>query len=451
MKDSYLRYCIKSNITIITIIGLVGCIFGPICFAVLKDIGSIQLFAGYIVMMAILYPIFFLSYIHKKDEISFNLNLPLNKQSIWTTRFILSLALLWIQIFVNMIVLYIILSNHVNSSMNISYLLQGTIILFVGTFSIQSICAWIISKCNNVLDSIICIISYMFIPILLSFAIYLYLYSNTLFINDVFQLISKSWFSPVTLVYEMMVLGYNSNSFASSMILCLGIFFVIGCLCFVETRKKIAYHKVEDAGELTTKKYFYPLIAVLLSLSFMIMQVTHELISFFFIMILFFGILSLGKRKITITKQAIITYLILLMMVFGFNLIFHSTNGFGLEQSYLFNNGSRTKFVLQELNGLEEKSMMPKFARYTTEFTPEQVDILESFVNDYIKRYHVNKYEVLVRFDEAKGLLAINSISEDNTENRFGGGILELGEEDFTNLKKMLENSNYDFTEYVVE
>lgn len=449
MKDKYLNYLIKSNKTSLFIFILGGCILLPMLFSTVSGISAYQFYIMYILIISILCPSIYLTYIHKKREINFNLNLPLNKKNIWLTRFIFTLTIIWIQIIVCMLVMYFMFLNKDNLDLTISFLLTTILILLLGSFIIVSICSWIISKCNNVLDSILCIIAYLGLPVFTLLAINQYLYSNTLFLNKIFYFITKGSVSPLGLIYEMVINKLVSNELFSYQIFFFAVFLVIGCVCFVYTRKDIGNHKVEDAGENTNKRYLYPLIAVWVAVSFMILQVNQELITFVFILILFLGILSLEKRKLVITKEVLITFGILAITIIGFNFVFHKTQAFGLEEVYAFNKPEYTSYTLYEYEEVSEIGI--PIRKYTTQFSEEQIKIIESYIQEYIENYHINKSETVVELDERRGFLTGDSVYLTESGSRSYGKMIYLDENSLERIKEILGNSGYNLNQFEFE
>lgn len=451
MKDKYLNYLIKSNKTSLFIFILVGCVLLPMLFSTVSGINAYQFYIMYILIISILCPSIYLTYIHKKREINFNLNLPLNKKNIWLTRFIFTLTIIWVQIIVCMLVMYFMFLNKDSLDLTISFLLTTILILLLGSFIIVSICSWIISKCNNVLDSIFCIIAYLGLPVFTLLAINQYLYSNTLFLNKIFYFITKGSVSPLGLIYEMVINKLVSNELFSYQIFFFAVFLVIGCVCFVYTRKDIGNHKVEDAGENTNKRYLYPLIAVWVAGSFMILQVNQELITFVFILILFLGILSLEKRKLVITKEVLITFGILAITIIGFNFVFHKTQAFGLEEVYAFNKPEYISYTLYEYEEENDENFRPVIRKYTEQFSDKQMELLKNYIQEYIVRYHTNRLETLIEFDERRGFLAVETVYSTESGNRGYGETIQLDEYRLEEVKRMLESSGYNLNHYVLE
>lgn len=64
MKDKYLNYLIKSNKTSLFIFILVGCVLLPMLFSTVSGINAYQFYIMYILIISILCPSIYLTYIH---------------------------------------------------------------------------------------------------------------------------------------------------------------------------------------------------------------------------------------------------------------------------------------------------------------------------------------------------------------------------------------------------
>ncbi|MEG0169979.1 hypothetical protein [Anaerorhabdus sp.] len=447
MKEKYFRYLIKNNKTALFIIMLIGCILLPIFTIAMKSEVSIEVLCSYIVIISILLPLIYLSYIHKKDNINFNLNLPINKTNIWITRVVFVILIIWIQIVLNVLLLYLfspilefINQDPVKLMMMTS--IQITIILLFGSFVLVSIMAWIISKCNNVIDSIFCSLAYLVLPLLFVLAINIYINSNSIFLGMLFIEVFYRGFSPITLIGLTVFNLLGTSQFIIIWILQF-IYIVIGFICFVASIKEASKHRAEEAGENTNKFYLFPLIAVLSSFSLMLIQINQQVISFLFIFIFFIGVISLGKRKVHMTKKNVITFVLLALVVVGFNFVFHKTRGFGLEKKLAFHLPIYTKYTINEVIQNKDPNKGPTIKYFRKELFSEQKEIIKEYMDDYIDRYHEDKNATLVEFANIRGQIMINSLYDYSNDKKELGFYINLNEDDFNKIFEHLEQSGF--------
>lgn len=346
MNKNYFKYLVKSNRFIFYVL-----LLGMIMINLVSDFESrFLLLEIAVVLLSIVAPIYFLSYIHKKEEVSVFNSFPITKKELFKTKFYYSnyliLSLILISIFLNLFFTLVFgIKGGILSI--ISFLLISMILLIIMNSINQIICMFILERCNNMFDSILSIAAYSILPFITMNSIQNFIGMNSLTLDNIFIYIPRNVLSPFGFVLEMIgsITRGTPNSgqlldvsIINLMIFSLGAWILISIFLYRKTMKAIVKHETEQAGQKSTSPLITVIPVVWITTLFLLTLIVgshSNLIASVFVIVLYFGGLSVYQRKLVVTKKSVVLLCAIFVSLNLFKFVFNKTNALGLEELLL--------------------------------------------------------------------------------------------------------------------
>ncbi|MEG0170212.1 MAG: hypothetical protein RR658_09270 [Anaerorhabdus sp.] len=364
MNKKYFKYLCISN----KFVFLIAMFFG-LMISILPDLGSKILFVtDTVVVISVLSSIYYLSYIHRKEEVSTYNAFPITKKELWKTRFIFSCTLVscWM-----IIVLFIgLIPSYLYGDLKNEYLIKGIILVAVTVLMLillnvvlQTICAFIIESCNNLFDSVISMIAYLALPIYTLNTLQYSLGMTTYTIGNLFNYVPRLVLSPIGFPKEFIskctyFFLYGDQAIEVTQTLLLVITFImwilIAIILYRLMLKRIQTHGTELANQKSTVWWITKVPVIWLTILFMMVLVAANVfenhILFIFVVVLYIVGLSIYQRKLVFTKNAFLVFVALFLGLSGFRFVFMKTEAFGLEEWLVLRRDFRNFYMQQKID-----------------------------------------------------------------------------------------------------
>lgn len=351
MNKTYFNYLRKSNKFLFAVLFV-----GVIMINLIPDFKSRINFLSYaVIVLSLISPLYFLSYIHRKEEVSLFNSFPIKKIELWKTRFwysnYLVIILIIITLLLNFIVTILIYHEDYYSMMN---LMMRIVIVFVSLVILnmmnQVISMWVIERCNNLFDSIISIAAYVILPYVTMLTLQYFIGMNSLLIDNIFDYVTRFILSPMSLPVE--IINRLNNSYGevilikdfhtfNLVIFSFVIWVIISMYLYRNAMLRVKNHTVEQAEQKSSSIWITIVPVVWITILFLLVLIGTNsivLLTIAFILVLYFGGLSIYQRKIAISKKTALLLVAMIVSVGLFRFVFLKTEAFGLDQMIINQN-----------------------------------------------------------------------------------------------------------------
>lgn len=448
MNKKYFKYLCISNKFAFLVLLFFGILFSliPSLYEKLSNLTDI------ITILSIVCSFYFLSYIHFENEVNNYNSLPITKKELWNTRFLFSLIV--VTIIVVITVLISLIFSYLYGDLIDVNLLEIVLLVFVSillltvlNFVIQSICAFVIESCNNLLDSCLSAVAYIVLPIYTMYTLQYFVGMVTRTVNNLFHYIPQLFLSPIGLPMKF-ILEYAKKIFydystirTSHLLLLAGSFVVwigISLLLYKKTLKRIQYHDTELANKKSKAAWikYLPVIwiTVLFTMVLVSLNSSSNLLFYIFIIVLYFLGLSIYSRRLIFTKKALLVLVVILFGVNGFHFVFIKTQAFGLEERLILRRNFINVYLQQQIENSTE------FESWQVVITDEELmKEIGLEVNKNLHLYYSNNQKDYSYSPSEINLLQIGYSEEPSTYLS-----IELNDDRYAEITDMLKEKGFE-------
>ncbi len=317
------------------------------------------------IIMTFILPIFLFSFVHRKRSCDLYFSLPVKRKELLCTTIVFSFLIIFGYFLITTVISTILCFTRI-------HILLGNYLLFIGFVAFSILVLLLINSAiylfaNNILDSIILLLAYLFIPfaivilleticsiLLVHFAIneinlWTYLFPASMVFTNGFYILSTvtqstdyimSYMEPVSFIQMILLVIYAGVS----------IFLL---------KKHFIERKTERAEQISDTFLSYPFIInfyLLISLIFLGFEIAHEglsdlyILAYLFLYFIYIIALFIYKRKIRFYWKNTLYYLIVMSIALITGKVIYTNQGFGLPYSYPLASGDTVNYAMSEYN-----------------------------------------------------------------------------------------------------
>lgn len=340
INKEYFKYLIKQNKKYLILIYAIGIIIPVLTLNefTTSGINNIVRFVGifsltYGLALSFITPIYLFSFLQKKKSNILYFSLPVKKESLYLTTCLFSYFATIVPV-----VIYQIIDQLIGAymfSFPADKFILAIIITIVHMFAMNTIVTFVTLLTQNVIDSLICSIAYMVIPLF----VFVALNTCATKVAESFMLgygnytqSLKIILSYISLIYSGLYQHLYLLSHLVSRIFIL-YWIVISVIFYFINYRLFLTRTVEQSETYTTSIFMYPLIITLSTLSMMLFVYDLEdlrmtILMFSIIFILYLIMYYFSKRKVYFTWKIPSLFIVLIVACIGFSNIYLDTKGF---------------------------------------------------------------------------------------------------------------------------
>ncbi len=317
------------------------------------------------VLMTFVLPIFLFSFVHRKRSCDLYFSLPVKRKELLCTTILFSFLIIFG---------YYLITTCISTILCVSriHILFGDLLIHVVFVAFSILILLLINStiylfANNILDGVIMLLAYLFIPVavvclldticnilLIDFVLnelnlWTYLCPASMVITNGFYLIAN-----VVKSFDDTISYMEPFSFFQTIVL------VVYALVSVYLLKKhFIERKTERAEQISDTFLSYPLIInsyLLISLFYLGFTITHEglsdiyIIAYLFLYFVYIIALFIYKRKIRFYWKNTLYYIIVMVIALVSGKIIYMNKGFGLPYTYPLASGDTVIYSVNEYN-----------------------------------------------------------------------------------------------------
>ena len=388
INKEYFKYLIKQNKKYLILIYAIGIIIPVLTLNefTTSGINNIVRFVGifsltYGLALSFITPIYLFSFLQKKKSNILYFSLPVKKESLYLTTCLFSYFATIVPV-----VIYQIIDQLIGAymfSFPADKFILAIIITIVHMFAMNTIVTFVTLLTQNVIDSLICSIAYMVIPLF----VFVALNTCATRVAESFMLgygnytqSLKIILSYISLIYSGLYQHLYLLSHLVSRIFIL-YWIVISVIFYFINYRLFLTRTVEQSETYTTSIFMYPLIITLSTLSMMLFVYDLEdlrmtILMFSIIFILYLIMYYFSKRKVYFTWKIPSLFIVLIVACVGFSNIYLDTKGFN------------TIYELPKSSDVER--IVVSFDRYEDDTTNEKTSL--TFNNQKIEDIKMKTY-----------------------------------------------------------
>lgn len=303
-------------------------------------------------VFAIVLPIFTFKFSLTKRHVDTYYAIPINRDHLFKAHFIAPIIGVCVPILVNYLIGGLLLWANSSFMVYLSLLIVLCLAFLVFVI-IYSINTFFVLKCNNILDA--CIITAMItiLPLFVYMTVTIFLGTQTvnngmITIRDIPELVLKllSPMNGLFIVEQIVRLEYSypirlSFHFGDVDWVMLSYYLVLGCGAIVGAYFTFKKKKGESAEQLTTDFITYPLLSnialacLIICFNLMGNELTVNILIIVSLFVVFFIVNGIAKRSMKLTPLMAAEFIILMVLVNGFNYVSRQTEFFGINRQVL--------------------------------------------------------------------------------------------------------------------
>ena len=297
-------------------------------------------------------PLFTFKFSFVKKNVDTYFSIPINRNHLFKAHFIAPIIGTIIPILINYLIggLILIPQNGIDVYFKLLILLIMAFGLFIAIYSINT---FFILKCNNILDASIITVAVATVPLLLYGATSSFVYSQIVRTGMVDNVISNipqividllCPYSGLAIVgspidvysNHTITVDFNNLDFALYVY-----YIVVGIIFAIQAKLTFKKKKGEDAEQLSTHFLTYPLLsntalfALILMFNFTEYNLTAAILIMVALFVVYMIINGIANRSMKINARMIIKFIVLFVLVNGFNIISKETEFFGYNRKVL--------------------------------------------------------------------------------------------------------------------
>lgn len=410
-------------------------------------------------ILSIVLPLFTFRFAFSKKNVDTYYAIPITRNNLFKAHFIAPILGTILPILASYLVggCFLIASGGLGIYLELLVVLLLGFVMFVIIYSVNT---FIILKCNNIIDGSIMTGAIGIVPLLLYSAMYTFLQSQIVRSGMLDSMISKipdliidlfCSYRGLFLVGELVRFSNNNLkiSFESFDLVLFIYYVVIGIIFIVQSYRSFKNKKGEDAEQLTTHYLTYPLlsnialIALILNFNFTEYEITTSLIIVIGLFVVYLIINGIANRSFKITSKMIIKYIVLILVVNGFNFISKETEFFGINRKVL--DYKRYDKVVFELNYYDNKDDLHIIY---LPIETDNIDIKEKELFDYVEEIQKEKsiafkeddYDTLYPSSKEDFIYNLNiQYYLDNNENREEYIFYQLSKDNYDSIYEIMK------------
>lgn len=345
MFKNYSLHLLKSNKTIIGIYSFICFIVFPLLMILegiynAKDMANIGLhiYALLLCLGVCAVPIISHMFNYNKRSVDVYYSLPIKRKDLFLIHYFIPLLVLIIPVLITFLMGLVIIGikSVFDFGFIVEYMLRLLSIIIAASAG-YSINTFFISKCNTLIDSIIITLSINAIPFLIYSSVISFIDSFLVPTGiDVFNFIEPILYTSA-LYNCFKVHRFMNNMTDFILLLLMLIVFIV--MSFIAYRSYIN-RKGEDASQITDHILTYPLVINIASLCILSLvdlinaeSITLLIISLSFIFVVFAVMNFIAKRKVKITKNIVLKFVLFLSIVLVMSFVAQSTYCFNMNKA----------------------------------------------------------------------------------------------------------------------
>ena len=409
MNKKYFIYLIQQNKRIITLLFLLGFAIVPVITAVnvarFTDYyhysydGSTMTFIVYLIILiglTYLVPLFNYRFIQYKRSCDTFLSLPIKRKELFVTVTLFSLVEMYVPYILNVISgsIVLIAKGYPFHIINfVSYLVISlalvSVLYFANTF--------IVLKCNNTIDSIICMLGYSLLPVFIYFLRISFLDYYTFGLNDYYEFY---WHQSIqSLIGHSCIFLMDSFSATSKEVFefeWMAIYLFIGIALAAASSISFVKRKAEDSEQLTNSRWMYRLLIpayTIICIGFFTIEegIGNYIIYMIIIFIAYTIATFIANRQVKLSKLSIVLFITVMLITNVGGLVFEHTIAPKLSLAF------PTNYDYMELNiytSMGDYSLNSSYMEINNDAFVRQVQTLQhQLVEDHYNDIHYADYD----------------------------------------------------------
>lgn len=352
MNSNYLKYLFKQNKKIIILIALIGFALCPVILGLntmnYKDtyyysydsmLLPFGIYLGVQILLTYVIPLINFRFMHYKRSVDTFLSLPIKRKVLFNTITTFSLLEFIVPFIINVFLgsLVVVFKGY---PYNLGYVILYLVLSIGLLIALYFINTFITLKCNNTIDSIICMLAYTLLPFVAyigyirMYDIYTYGTTKYIFIEN-YQSIITMIISCLTYLYK----AFNIEMEIGFVPLWYGIYLLIGVVALVFSVRSFEQRKAEDSEQLTDSKLMYKLLIPLYTvvcISFFAIKdgLRNYLLAIMVIFIIYCIATFIANRQLKITRWIVLMFISAMLVTNIGGYIFGKTLGKQFSLTY---------------------------------------------------------------------------------------------------------------------
>lgn len=300
--------------------------------------------------LALVLPIFSFKFSFTKRNVDTFFSLPINRRHLFKSHFFAPMIGAMVPLLLNYLIGAAVMVGMCSVPLHTVFeLLLLLLMAFVFFMIIYSVNTFFVLHCNNLLDACVIGGSLIFLPILVYTALYVFLNSqivSTGMVSIEYDLpeIVLNLLNPYTTLVRLQSLINISFTpelyldFSDYPFIYLIYYLIIGVLAYVGASRQFKKKKGEDAEQLTTSFITYPLFINVGMISFIILfnfvraELIEAILWILVLFVIFVIVNGIAKRSMHLQKSMVLSFVVILTVVSGFNYISKETEFFGINR-----------------------------------------------------------------------------------------------------------------------
>lgn len=367
-------------------------------------------YLGIQIILAYVIPLINYRFIQYKRSSDTFLSLPIKRNVLFNTLTIFSIIEIIMPYIINVIIgsLVVIFKGYPH---NLSYLILYLVITITLLIALYFMNTFITLKCNNTIDSIICMLAYTALPFLAYFSyirlydIYTYGTTNYIFIEN-FQSIITMIISSITYINK----AFGMTVDCGFVPLWCFIYLIIGAIALVFSLKTFINRKAEDSEQITDSKAMYKLLIPLytiICISFFAIKdgLRNYLLAMMVIFIAYCIETFIANRQLKITRWIVLMFISAMLITNVCGMVFGQTLGREFSLSYPETVEEISVAILMDY---DETSIYANASFKGKEAIEDIKKLQDKLVNDYYDN---------ITYSDYNSHISINYINSNETTN----------------------------------
>ena len=316
------------------------------------------------ILMTFVLPIFLFSFVHRKRSCDLYFSLPVKRKELLCTTIVFSFFIIFGYYLITTCISTILCFSRMhilfgNLLINIVFVAFSILVLLLINSTIYLFA-------NNILDGVIMLLAYLFIPV--AVVCLLDTICNILLISFVDEINLWTYLCPASMAinngFYLMCNVVKSTDYAMSYIEPFSFFqmfllVIYACVSMYLLKKHFIERKTERAEQISDTFLSYPFIInyyLLISLFYLGFTITHEglsdvyIIAYLFLYFVYIIALFIYKRKIRFYWKNTLYYIIVMIIALVSGKVIYMNKGFGLPYTYPLSSGDTVIYSLNEYN-----------------------------------------------------------------------------------------------------
>lgn len=411
MNKGYFRTCWKLNHKLTIGLVLIGLLYGFNIF-----LSNETVFNLYLTLIAAILPIYHQRYLLLRKASYFFGSLPMKKEEIWLTHYVLGLIQILLVILIS--VLFRTLIIGIDFSMQYRFTMDSltTVLLYMLSLSILSTVIYammnvVILYCHNILDTVLSFIAYSYAPHLIYNTVAYLSASASTVAKNILGNISSSVLSPSAFMNLVALPQYLIDN-RVLMISILALYALFAILFTIWGFRKVQIRQIESAETCTDSTMIFPFLApfflviMTLAIGELYLQTADWLeilrVNFFkFAMLLFcyFVPWFVQQRKFFITKRMIQSFAVILTITVSVRMLYVNVAAEKIDQVLVDSLQTVNLNIRVETNGYDNDDRRPCSIYWDNVEEVEIIQFVQSALRNELvipKNTDTNNQEMLI-------------------------------------------------------